>query len=86
MHRRAQCLSRLGNRDAADSTRTESRRVELLMEPEIHQKLLRVLIDLSDREALQEMVSFYRSLNRNREANLWLEVIERLPKDTAAVY
>lgn len=81
MHRQAQCLSRLGEREAAEVARAESRRIELLMEPVVHQKLRKVLVDLSDRIALQEMVSFYRSLNRDREANLWLDVIARLPKD-----
>jgi tetratricopeptide (TPR) repeat protein len=86
MHRRAQCLSRLGDRQAAETARAESRRVELLMESDVHQKLLRVLLDLSDRAALQEMVTFYQSLHREQEAKLWTEVIERLPKNGTPVY
>jgi len=86
MHRRAQCLSRLGDREAAEAARAESRRIELLMESEVHQKLLRVLLDLSDPVALQEMVSFYQELNRQREVELWEQVIERLPIKAGSVY
>ena len=86
MHRKAQCLARLGDRSTADAMRKEAKRIELLMEPEVHQKLLLALTDLSSRESLLQMVRFYQSINRQREAECWQEVIDRLPSPPNKVY
>ena len=86
MHRKAQCLARLGDRAAADAMLKEAKRIELLMEPEVHQKLLLALTDLSSPEPLREMVEFYHSINRPREAECWNEVIDRLPSSPEKVH
>ena len=79
MHRKAQCLARLGDRSTADAMLKEAKRIELLMEPEVHQKLLLAMADLSSRESLLEMVRFYQSINRQREAECWKDATDRLP-------
>ena len=86
MHRKAQCLARLGDRSAADAMLKEAKRIELLMEPEVHQKLRLAMADLSSRESLLEMVEFYQLINRQREAECWQRVIDRLPSLPIRVY
>ncbi len=86
MHRKAQCLARLGDRTGADAVRDEARRIELLMETEVHQKLRLAMADLTNPEALQQMVRFYLSLRREREAKCWQDAIDRLPLQTGKVY
>ncbi len=78
MHRRAQCLARLGDREEAEKGRQESKRIERLMETEIHNKLRLALVDLKDPGTLKMMVEFYRSLNRARESTCWQTELERL--------
>lgn len=86
MHRKAQCLARLGDRTGADTMLKEAKRIELLMEPEVHKKLLLAMEDLSSRQSLLQMVEFYQAINRQREAECWKDVIDRLPPPQFKVY
>lgn len=78
MHRKSQCLSRLGRKEAAEATRTEARRIELLMEAEVHQRLRNAMVNLDSPETAQQMIDFYDAIHREREANCWREVLQRL--------
>jgi tetratricopeptide (TPR) repeat protein len=78
MHRKAQCLSRLGRKEEADSMRMESKRIELLMEAEVHQRLRQAMADLESPETVHQMVEFYEAIHRPREVNCWRDVLERL--------
>ena len=70
-HRRSNCLMRLGRKDEAAECREAASRVDALMELDLHTRLRRLLVDLTSRKTLTEMVEFYRHLGRQREADEW---------------
>lgn len=78
MHRRAQCLSRLGDRLNAELGRQESKRIELLMDTDVHKKLRLALVDLKSVDTMKQMVSFYTALHRSQEAKCWQSELDRL--------
>lgn len=78
MHRKSQCSARMGERDRAAEERARSKKVELLMEPEVHQRLRRALADLNSQETALQMIEFYNQLDRKGEAEEWQKVLDEL--------
>jgi len=86
MHRKAQCLNRLGNREAAETVRVEAKRIELLMETEVHRTLRLAVLDLRNPNSLRQMVEFYQAIHCTREAKCWQNAFDRLPQNSATLY
>ena len=86
MHRKAQCLNRLGIRDAAETVRVEAKRIELLMETEVHRTLRLALLDLRNPSSLRQMVEFYQAIRCELETKCWQNALDRLPHNSGAVY
>ena len=78
MHRKSQCSARLGERDRATEERARSKKIELLMEPEVHQRLRTALADLNSQETALQMIEFYDQLERKGEAEEWQKVLDEL--------
>lgn len=78
MHRKSQCSARLGERDRAAEERARSKKIELLMEPEVHQRLRNSLADLNSQETALQMIEFYNQLERKGEAEEWQKVLDEL--------
>lgn len=79
LHFKAQSLARLGRRQEADQIRSRAKEIELLMELPVHQKLRKLLLNLSDTATLREMENFYRALGRDWEASEWSRLAADLP-------
>lgn len=78
MHRKSQCLARQGNKAAADTMREQSRSIELMMEPDVHQRLRAAMADLENPSTAAQMSEFYAKIRRDREAAEWRKVFDRL--------
>ena len=76
-HRRAACLARLGSAPLAEMEREHATAIQNIMTIETLDRLRNALGSLPELEKL-EVVDFYRQLGRNREADCWLEQIQRL--------
>ncbi len=76
--RMANCLLRTNHRDQAEAVREEAKRIELLMEDELHKELFARLNALENPRAIAGVIEFYRRLNRPREAAAWEEVVAKL--------
>lgn len=79
LHFRAQSEARLGQRDAAATSRARAKEIELMMELDAQQTLRRALLDLNRRENLGVLAEFYRQLNRPEEAAAWDQLQADLP-------
>jgi len=86
MHRKAQCLARLGKKAEAEAVRNEARRVELQMEATAHQELRAALANLDSPETSTQMIDFYESLNREQEASCWRDIRNRLSINVRLIY
>lgn len=86
MHRKAQCLARLGKKAEAESVRNDAKRVELQMEALTHQKLRAALANLDSPDTATQMLDFYQSLNREQEATCWQNVLNRLSRKVRLIY
>lgn len=75
-HRLAQCLTRIGQVDAAAEVRRKAKEICSLMEPEVHQGLRRALFTPRDPQTVGLMVEFYQKLGRSREVAAWKKVGE----------
>lgn len=75
---RATCLATLGRTEEAERERVRVKKIEGLVQNDVQGRLRKVLEDLSNPETLREVVDFYRSIEREREAKCWEEVIESL--------
>jgi tetratricopeptide (TPR) repeat protein len=78
MHRKSQCSARMGERDRASEERARSKKIELLMEPEVHQRLRNALADLNSQDTALQMIDFYNQLDRKGEAEEWQKVLDEL--------
>lgn len=81
---RATCLATLGRTEEAERERVRVKTIEGLMQNDVQGRLRKVLEDLSNPEPLREMVEFYRSIEREREAKCWEEVIDDLVEQRKA--
>jgi tetratricopeptide (TPR) repeat protein len=81
MYRRANCLARMRQPDAAAAARAEAKALESQMDTDVHMSLRDALDDknLQDRSKLQKVQEFYRALGRSREVAAWQELLDRLP-------
>lgn len=78
MNRAANCLARAGDQEGAIVMRERAAGLEALMDDKIHDRLRIVLGQIDNPEVLQEVVDFYRKIDRPREAGAWNDYIERL--------
>ncbi len=78
MHRKSQCSARMGERDRATEERARSKKIESLMEPEVHQRLRKALADLTSQDTALQMLEFYKQLDRRGEAEEWQKVLDEL--------
>jgi tetratricopeptide (TPR) repeat protein len=76
-HRRAACLARIGEAGLAAEERERATAVQKLMNIDTHERFRNALGSIQELEKL-EIVDFYRKLGRNREADCWLEQIQRM--------
>lgn len=84
MYRRANCVARLRRPEEAAKLRAAAKKVEELMEVEVHQELREALADqkLRDPEAVRKVRDFYRELGRDREVSCWQEVLDGLVSES----
>jgi tetratricopeptide (TPR) repeat protein len=87
MYRRANCLARMRQPEAAAAARAEAKALESQMDTDIHMALREALDDknLQDRAKLQQVQDFYRALRRPREVAAWQEILDQLPAPQAAI-
>ncbi|MFN8856535.1 MAG: hypothetical protein ACK50P_13280 [Planctomycetaceae bacterium] len=87
MYRRANCLARLRQSDAASEARKSAKKIEEIMDTEVHVALRDALEDrnLTDRDNLTKVMDFYRELGRNREVEAWQQVLDSLPLNQPAI-
>ncbi|MEO2019535.1 MAG: hypothetical protein ABGZ53_34800 [Fuerstiella sp.] len=76
MLRKASCLMRLGLKDESNELRRQAKRIELLMETNIHVDLRKALADLNNPLTANKLADFYRLLNREREAMAWMALVD----------
>lgn len=76
-HRRAVCLARYGDAAGAAQERARAEAVQELMKVETHERLRNALGSIQELEK-SEIVDFYRKLGRSREADCWMQQIQRL--------
>ena len=81
-YRTARCLAKIGDETAAESTRLRAKKIELLMEEDIHAPLRRLLATPDQLEACDQMMQFYEQLGLEFEATQWREQFDRLPRDS----
>jgi len=74
----ANCLSRMGQQGRAAEVRKRAKQIEDLMKVEVHTHLRDILGDLNDADRLQEVVDFYRDIDRPREADAWQAHVDAL--------
>jgi len=79
----ANCLSRMGRLDRAAAVRSRAKQIEELMDVEVHAHLRKVLGDLDNAERLEEIVEFYRKIDRPREADAWQAHVDALRNSSA---
>jgi hypothetical protein len=77
-NRKANCLARLQDREAATRERDLAKRIEDLMAEKVHKRLRFALGFLRDPEKLKELADFYQQIGRPREAACWSEETARL--------
>ena len=76
--RYANCLARVGQMQAADRVRDSARKIEEYMREEAQAPVVAALDHLDDAHSLGEIVTFYRRLDCQREADAWQEVLQRV--------
>jgi tetratricopeptide (TPR) repeat protein len=76
----ANCLSQMGQKQRAAEVRARAKQIEDLMEVEVHTHLRQILGDLNNAAKLEELVKFYRDIDRPREAQAWQEHVDALAK------
>jgi len=74
----ANCLSRMGQQDQARQVRIRAKQIEDLMEVDVHTGLREILGDLNNANNLQQIVDFYRKIDRLREADAWQAHVDAL--------
>ncbi len=79
-HRKAVCLAKIGNEQLAAEERKRVIEVKQLMDVDTHERLRKALGSIQELEK-SGIVGFYRQLGRNREADCWMEQIQRLRAD-----
>jgi tetratricopeptide (TPR) repeat protein len=81
MYRRANCLARMRQPEAAAAAREQAKALESQMDTDVHMALREALDDknLQDRAELQKVQDFYRALGRPREVAAWKEILDPLP-------
>lgn len=81
MYRRANCLARMRQPEAASAAREQAKALESQMNTEVHMSLREALDDtnLQDRGKLLKVQEFYRALGRPREVAAWQEILDQLP-------
>ena len=77
-YRLARCFIKHGDEQAAESTRLNAKKIELLMEEEVHTPLRRLLATPDQLEICQRMTQFYEQLGLEFEANQWREQLDRV--------
>lgn len=75
-YRMARCLAKAGNTIAAEEMRQRAKKVELLMEEEVHTPLRRTLASPDKLETCQRMSQFYEQLGLTFEAEQWRTQVE----------
>jgi len=63
---------------AADRVRDSARKIEEYMREEAQAPVVAALDHLDDAHSLGEIVTFYRRLDCQREADAWQEVLQRV--------
>lgn len=74
-HRQANCLMRLDRQADAEQCRQSAKRIDDLMELDLHARLRRLLVNLTAPETVASVVDFYTQLGREREAREWQTLI-----------
>ena len=68
----------MGQQGRAAEVRKRAKQIEDLMKVEVHTHLRDILGDLNDADRLQEVVDFYRDIDRPREADAWQAHVDAL--------
>jgi len=81
MNRRANCLARMRQSEAATEARKQAKTVEQLMDTDVHIALKEALDDdkLTQPDTVKRFEDFYRNLGREREVHAWREILNRVP-------
>jgi len=81
MNRRANCLARMRQSEAATEARKQAKTVEQLMDTDVHIALKEALDDdkLTQPDTVKRFEDFYRNLGREREVHAWQEILNRVP-------
>ncbi|TXT34320.1 MAG: hypothetical protein FD138_1689 [Planctomycetota bacterium] len=73
-YRLARCLIKNGDDSSAESTRQKAKKIELLMEEDVHAPLRRLLATPDQLEICGQMTQFYEQLGLEFEANQWRDL------------
>jgi tetratricopeptide (TPR) repeat protein len=82
-NRKAGCLRRLGDQQAAGQEQARAKKIETLMETEVHRRVRLALGQLDAPVMLETVIEFYDQLGREREAQAWSDVVRRLRESAA---
>ncbi len=77
--RLANCLARAGLREQAQQMRDRAAETRALLEGPIHDRARAALRSLDQASSLAAVVTFYRRLGRDREADCWAELLADMP-------
>jgi tetratricopeptide (TPR) repeat protein len=77
-NRKAGCLRRMGDQQAAEKEQARAKKIETLMETEVHRRIRFALGQLDSPAMLETVIDFYDQLDRQREAQAWSDVVRRL--------
>jgi hypothetical protein len=78
----ARCLIKSGDDDAAEVTRQKAKKVELLMEEDVHAPLRQLLASPDKLEICKRMTQFYEQLELEFEAKQWSEQLDRIRRNS----
>ena len=84
-YRQSVCLAQLRRLAEAEAAKERVARIKTQMAPEVHDRLRAALRSLENPQQLTEVAQFYRQLGRDREADCWEAIIERLRSQVAKV-
>lgn len=72
----ARCLIKNGDEESAEITRQRAKKIELLMEEDVHTPLRRLLATPDQLEICERMTQFYEQLGLEFEAKQWREQLD----------
>jgi tetratricopeptide (TPR) repeat protein len=84
--RKANCLARTGQPEQAQVERSLSKKTQATLAAPLHDRVHKMLERLDRKSNLTEIVTFYRQLGRDREADCWEKEIAVFRGSDAADY